>query len=170
MRRTLTSLTKNPCIIGDFDVAHDCVCFCRIAPWDCQEDAVTHDLRGRCHAWLGRCFLGRCCVESHHGTVKRTLSRMTGLVFSRIALWSYKRTLSHLTGWMFCRIALWYCQGTLSWPVQVFFFNCNLKMASCKWSQKLSRSERIIIIRIINYYYYYYSIYFFYCRITEFWG
>ena len=44
MRRTLTSLTKNPCIIGDFDVAHDCVCFCRIAPKGLS--------RGRCHAWL----------------------------------------------------------------------------------------------------------------------
>ena len=41
------------------------VCFCRIAPWDCQEDAVTHDL-----AWL-----------------KRTLSRKTGSVFSRNTSW-----------------------------------------------------------------------------------
>ena len=86
MRRTLTSLTKNPCIIGDFDVAHDCVCFWRIAPRDCQEDAVTHDLRGRCHAWLGRCFL-----EIHYETVKKTLSHMTGSMLCRVSPWDCQK-------------------------------------------------------------------------------
>ena len=61
--RKLTSNDHNMrrTIVGDFDIAHDRVCFCRIAPWDCQEDAVTHDL----------------------ARLKRTLSRMSGSVFCR---------------------------------------------------------------------------------------